>query len=250
MMGIEHELRDAIEKHVAGLSAPPGLAERARRAGTRQRRARLLAVAGVAVGTAAAVTTVPFLIPAKTNRLEPQAQAKPTRTTPVTPVPVRPGSPALCGPEAKSLHAPPSSPTEPPRPPAYPLPGLAVTYLPKGLMRADGGDWGNDPRNHTWTYGARFDDSSGLSSVSVSVVCGPVAHELRALLQWRGGASAYRTTVVRGKPALKHDSRPIPGEMENDVLWIERPDIAIWVQTGADMGRQLDAIIKGIKVTG
>jgi hypothetical protein len=237
MKGIEDELRDAIDKHVAALSAPPGLAERARRAGRRQRRTRLMAAAGVAVGTVAAVTTVPFLISSTTDRLTPQAHVKPTRTTPV-----RNGSPALCGPEAKSLSAA--------SPPGYPLPGLEVTYLPGGATRPYARDTGRDRKNDTWMYGARFENSSDLSSVGVWVICGPVARDLRTLLQWRGGASMYRTTVVRGKPALRHVARPASRQMWDDVLWIERPDIAIWIQTGTEIGRQLDAIVNGIRVTG
>lgn len=146
-------------------------------------------------------------------------------------------------------QAPPNSSAPPPAQRPDPLPGLEVTYLPKGAMRPGGPVGGADPRRHVWTYGARFMFPSGLTEIDVQVVCGPVAHDLRVLSQWKSGYG-MRSTVVHGKPGLRHDSRPIAGDMAYDVMWVERPDIAIWVETSRDLGGQLTAIVNGIKVTG
>jgi hypothetical protein len=241
VVDIENELRAAIEDRVAGLVAATDLAGRARRGGRHRRRVHSLAVAAGAAVAVGAVAAIPVLTPS-TQRTLPAVS--PVRTVPATPKPS--ASNRLCGPGTENLPGP--SPQYPA--PRLPIPGFEVTYLPPGFHLTYVGTDGHDPQQHSWTYGATYSIGTGsrTTGFSVRASCGPAA----SLKSMRGifKPSDVRTTVVHGKPAIRHGSRPVPGSMGYDVIWLERPGASIWVETSTNLGSQLDAIINGIKITG
>ena len=248
-MDLENELRQAMEEHVTGVSAPGALAHDARRRHQRTVRRRAT-VAVAAAGIVVAIAVIPTYQAIHPQTVSSQGPAgrhtggrKAETAAPATPSP----STAL-----GSRSAPPSASASTPahpgtRPSRHPtgthgaVPGAVralLGYLPSGINP--------DETCHNDGTGARR-----------TTIC-----------RWTGATGWIEVRLVRDKaltgPADMGFAPPMPQHAEvhghaalrgggtaafGQVMWIERSGLGVWVGVSPTLGTKLMRIADGVRVS-
>jgi hypothetical protein len=246
-MDLEQELRHAMADHVAGVSAPEALAERARRGYRRSVRVRALTVGAVA----AAVAVIAAMPAYQAFRPEPVGasgrahhsapaggSAVPPARTPTRPAP------------APTATTPATAPAAHPNtPPPAPAPGSAggdrgaghrslLTYLPAGLRQVEPCVTTKAPDRETTSCRWR----GGGGTVEVRVVRGPVFGGPTDI-GWMPPVPI--PTHVHGQPAIRGEWP----DMGSQVSWVESSGVGVWVGVGRALDDRLMRIAEGVRVT-
>jgi hypothetical protein len=240
-MDLEHELREAMAEHVAGVSAPDKLAANARR-----RHHRTVRVRALAVSAAAAAVVLAAGMPAY-QAFRPEPVGAPART---------PGSAPAGGPgitSQPSVHAtrlpakPRSTPPEPRD--TAPAPGRSprgtgghagpsfLTYLPEGLRQT--GRCKTARSGGRKTTACRWSGSGGV--IELELVRGSSL----------GGPADIATMPSIANPVRVHDQPALRGDWVpagSQVAWIERPDVGVWLGVSASLSDRLMRIAEGVRV--
>ncbi|GAA4101876.1 hypothetical protein [Nonomuraea soli] len=133
------------------------------------------------------------------------------------------------------------------------VPGLRVSYLPKGFIY---GDFSHHSGKKAWEYGyAWSDDRDDVDrkhrSLWVRVVCWPAAKSLKdlpGLPVVEGSFATAEKATVGGRKVLTKEGDGALGHGRY-VGWVERPGVVITVMASEPLTSRLGRIIKGIRAT-
>ncbi|HEX6472492.1 MAG TPA: hypothetical protein VF069_25600 [Streptosporangiaceae bacterium] len=245
-MDLEQELRQAMAEHVAGVSAPDALAERARRGYRRSVRVRALTVGAVA----AAVVAIAAMPTYQAFRPEPVGApgrahpggapagnpAAPSARTQTRPAPAPTATTPATAPAARPNTRPPAQ--------AHGTGGgrgghrSLLTYLPAGLRQVE--PCATTKATDRETMSCRWSGGGGM--IEVRVVRGPVF----------GGPAEIGWMPPVPVPTHVHDQPAIRGEWPNvgsQVSWVESSGVGVWVGVGRELDGRLMRIAEGVRVT-
>ncbi|GLY76578.1 hypothetical protein [Actinoallomurus iriomotensis] len=243
-MDLEDELRQAMADHVTELSAPGDLAAGAKRRHHRTVRRR----AAFAVG-AAGVIVAAGMIPAY-NTIHPQTvgadgpegrkqgqQTTRTLSTSPTPSTDAPSSSPGAGPKGSHPAGRPTRQSDDTRNPGLGTVKALLTYLPHGLTAKP------CTTEHTGTKDTKTCRWSGSSGwIEVRLVHGKGLKSPSDLKLAPVVAKAFR---VHGHQGLRADGPALP----NQIMWIERQGLGVWVGVSPSLGGSMTRIAEGVNVT-
>lgn len=238
-MDLENELRQAMAEHVTEVAAPRTLAVTAKRRHQRTVRRRTAIVVGAAGLVVVGVAMVPAYQSFHPQTVGADGQrgkghtGRPAGTPPVAPPPVTP----TLNPHKGSVSSSPSHVVKPRHPSPHGL-GLDTVkallgYLPAGI--------GPNKTCHTDakdTTTCRWSGSGGWVEVR--------------LVHDRGLKSP--TDLGLAPPMAKeikiHDHPALLSQLPADqVMWIERPGLGVWVGVSPSLGGSLSRVADGVNIT-